>query len=174
MMIDLIERIAAIADEHGLTPAVHPHAGSYIEFADEIDKLLDDTGMPLCLDTGHAAYAGINPEQAIASYASRLAHVHLKDTDPCVLDRVRLEHLDFWQAISAGVFCPLGTGLVKFPHVVCALRDAGYDGYATIEQDRVPGTGAPLDDLDSSIEVVLRAGINHTDNSACKAVDAAR
>lgn len=158
-MIDVIDELGELADQHGLIAAFHPHAGSYVEFADEIDSLLEDTPTALCLDTGHAAYAGINTEEAVTRYASRLVHMHFKDTDPRVLDRVRLEHLDFWQAIQAGVFCPLGAGVVNFPRVASALESAGYTDYATIEQDRVPGTGAPLDDLDGSIQLLTRAGI---------------
>jgi inosose dehydratase len=44
--------------------------------------------------------------------------------------------LDFWQAISAGVFCPIGLGCVRFPALVRALAAHGFDGWATVEQDR--------------------------------------
>ena len=66
----------------------------------------------------------------------------------------------FWtfQAIEAGIFCPLGEGLVDLGAVLEALDAAGFDGYATIEQDRVPGTGAALDDLRQSLAVLDRVG----------------
>ena len=158
VMMEVVRAVSDLAEEHGLRPAFHPHAGSYVEFADEIDRLLEDTEIGLCLDTGHAAYAGIPAEDAIATYASRLVHLHLKDTDPRVLDRVRLEHLGFWQAIEAGVFCPLGQGLVNIRRVAAALEQADYDGFATIEQDRVPGSGTPLADLAESVRVLHAAG----------------
>jgi sugar phosphate isomerase/epimerase len=41
--------------------------------------------------------------------------------------------------------------------VLRALAEAGYSGFATIEQDRVPGSGEPLDDLRASLEVLSRA-----------------
>lgn len=149
--------LGELARQHGLRPAFHPHAGSYVEFADEIDRLLADTELDLCLDTGHAAYAGIVPEAAVAAYGARLAHVHLKDVRPHVLERVRDEGLDFWAAIAAGIFCPLGDGIVDIPSVVDALDSVGYRGHATIEQDRVPGSGSPLEDLRRSVEVVRQA-----------------
>jgi inosose dehydratase len=158
-MVGAIRRTAAIAEDHGLRPAFHPHAGSFVEFEDEIERLLDETDLALCLDTGHAAYAGIAAHRALVAYGDRLAHVHLKDVRADVLARVSREGLDFWAAIAAGVFCPLAQGVVDVPGVLGALRDVGYRGYATIEQDRVAGSGAPLDDLAESLRVLASAGL---------------
>jgi hypothetical protein len=36
------------------------------------------------------------------------------------------------------------------------LREGGYGGFATIEQDRVPGCGEPLLDLRASVEALMR------------------
>ena len=146
-MVDQFDEIAAIARRHGVRPVVHPHVGGYIEFADEIERLVDDTDLDLCLDTGHLAYAGIDPARMIGGTPTDSAHVHFKDIRPDVLARVDAEGLTFWEAIAAGIFCPLGDGVVDIGGVLAALDDVGYHGYATIEQDRVPGSGAPLDDL---------------------------
>jgi inosose dehydratase len=170
-MMDITNEVAELAASFDLLPAFHPHAGSYVEFADEIDRLLDDTEIPLCLDTGHLAYAGMVPSEALTRYASRLVHVHLKDVDPHVVNRARLEGIGFWQAIGASVFCPLGTGAVDLADVARALGDVGYSGYATIEQDRAPGTGAPLADLTASIELLKRAGIGETPDPASAPAD---
>jgi inosose dehydratase len=156
-MLSRVEAAAAIARDHRLRPVFHPHAGSYVEFKDEIERLLEDTDLDLCLDTGHSAYAGMAADRAIDAYASRLRHLHLKDVRPGVLARIGDEGLDFWAAIAAGVFCPMGEGIVSVPAVLAALSGASYDEYATIEQDRVPGSGAPLDDLRRSVEVVRAA-----------------
>jgi inosose dehydratase len=153
-MVGLIDRVAEVAAEHGLEPVVHHHAGSYVEFEDEVDRLLADSSAGLCVDTGHAAYAGIRPEALIARYGARVRHVHLKDVDPA-----RSDGLGFWDAIAAGVFCPLGAGVVDFGAVMRALDAAGYDGYATIEQDRVPGSGAPLEDLAASLAALAAQGV---------------
>jgi inosose dehydratase len=153
-MVDALRRCAAIAEDHGLRPAVHPHAGSHIEFEDEIERLLDESELDLCLDTGHAAYAGIAADRALVAYAPRLAHVHLKDVRAEVVEY----GLGFWDALAAGVFCPLGEGSVDLPAVLRALDEIGYAGFATIEQDRVPGSGSPLDDLAASVRVLSAAG----------------
>jgi inosose dehydratase len=159
LMVKLIKRLAECAREYGLRPAFHPHAGSYIEFADEIGRLLTDTDIGLCLDTGHLTYARIPAYDAISAYGSRTVHVHLKDINPRILDRVSLERVGFWDAIRLGVFCPLGAGLVDFRRVAQGLSQAGYRGFVTIEQDRVPGKGTPLEDLRASLAALHRAGV---------------
>jgi inosose dehydratase len=154
-LIEVAVEIEAIARDHGLAPVFHPHAGGFVEFEDEVDRLLSSTGFDLCFDTAHAAYAGMDPATILRRYGDRLGHLHLKDIRGEVLDRVHDEQLDFWQALEAGIFCPLGEGVVDMRDVNSALSEIGYAGFATIEQDRVPGTGEPLDDLRRSVDYVL-------------------
>jgi inosose dehydratase len=134
-----LDRVAAIARRAGLCPVLHPHAGTYVEFADEIEPLLELAD--LCLDTGHLAYAGIDPAEACRAWRPR--YVHLKD-----LDRSRAGP-DFWASVRAGAFTPLGAGDVDLAAVLREL--AGYDGYAVVEQDRaVDAPGDPVADLRAS------------------------
>ena len=160
-MIERFAEIAAIARRHGVRPVAHPHAGGYVEFADEIERLVADSDLDLCLDTGHLAYAKVDPADAIRRYGHRLGHVHFKDVRPDVLARVDVEGLTFWEAVAADIFCPLGEGVVDLPAVCAALEAVGYTGYATIEQDRVSGTGAPLDDLSRSLAVIDAVRVGH-------------
>jgi inosose dehydratase len=99
----------------------------------------------------------VDPVALIARAAPRIGHVHLKDADGVVLARIREEALHFWAAVEAGVFCPLGAGVVDLDGVLAALVRLGYDGFATIEQDRVRGTGTPLADLRRSADACRRA-----------------
>ena len=156
-MLEQIVALADVARRHGVRPVVHPHVGGYIEFEDEIDQLVADTDLDLCLDTGHLTYARCDPVATIERHAGRLGHVHFKDIQPTVLTRVDEEHLTFWEAIEAGIFCPVGDGMLDIAAVLATLDAIGYDGFATIEQDRVPGSGAPLDDLRKSIAVIEKA-----------------
>jgi inosose dehydratase len=160
-MLDCAHRIAEIATSYDLAPAFHPHAGSFVEFEDEIDRLLADTELGLCFDTGHAALAGIDVTAALQKYRDRLVHMHLKDIDGEVLERARSQKMSFWDALAAGVFCPIGAGVVDFAAVADRLTAAGYEGFATIEQDRVPGTGSPVEDIASSLQVLASAGFEH-------------
>jgi inosose dehydratase len=156
-MLDQIRAIAEVARGIGVHPVVHPHVGGYIEFEDEIERLVADTDLDLCLDTGHLAYARMDPVTMLRRHADRLAHVHFKDIRPDVLARVDSEALTFWQAIEADIFCPIGEGMVDIGEVLATLDDIGYSGFATIEQDRVPGSGEALGELRKSVAVIEAA-----------------
>ena len=158
-LLDTLRRAAERAAARGIRPVVHPHAGGYVEFADEIDRLLDAIPageLGLCLDSGHALYAGDDPAELIRRHARRLEHLHLKDVAAPVLAR----GLGFWDAVAAGVFCPVGDGALELAGVRAALDEAGYAGFATVEQDRRPGSpGRPEDDLRRSVARLRAAGI---------------
>jgi inosose dehydratase len=149
-----VEAVGDLARDAGLEPVLHPHAGTYLETAGEIEAMRTATGLGLCLDTGHLAYAGLDPVR----WAARpdIRHVHLKDLDRGVLDAALARGDGFWQAMAAGVFCPVGAGSVDFAGVLGALRATGYDGWATIEQDRVPGGGDPVADVRRSTAHLAR------------------
>jgi inosose dehydratase len=135
--------IAEIARDHDLRPVVHPHAGTHIEFEDEVEPLLDSA--ELCLDTGHWLYAGHDPVAAYGRWADRIPYLHLKD-----LDRARLAG-DFWASVKAGAFRPLGRGDLDVAALLHALQRSGFSGWAIVEQDREPG-GDPVGDLIASRE----------------------
>lgn len=162
-MVTTIREVAEAASETGVRVVVHPHAGSCIEFADEIDRLLDDLPTDeagLCLDTGHALYAGLDPCRLVGDYAERLEHLHVKDVDPQRHAHAIGHVHDYWTAMTAGTFCPAGEGLLDLESLASALRAAGYTGFATLEQDRRPESpGAPLDDLRRSVRRVRASGV---------------
>lgn len=157
-LLDHLEMVAEIAHEHGLQPVFHPHAGTYVEFDDEIERLVRDTaaiGLGLCVDTGHCAFAGVSASSLLHRFTTRVAHIHLKDVDGDVLQRVRAERMDFWSAVACGVFCPFGAGAADVEDALAAMVDLGYRGYATVEQDRDPNrTKPPTEDLASSVDFV--------------------
>jgi len=162
-IVATVRAIAELAAERGIRPVLHPHAGGFLEFEDEVDALLAAApadALGLCLDTGHALYAGADPVALLARYAGRVEHLHLKDVDPARVAAARRERLDFWAAIAGGVFCPVGDGMLDLGALRAALDAAGYDGLATVEQDRRAGTpGDPATDLRRSLERLRWAGI---------------
>jgi inosose dehydratase len=136
-----ITSVARVASEHDVTPVLHPHVAGYVEFRDEIDRALealDPDLVKLCIDTGHSAYAGIDPVDLFRDYADRVAYLHFKDIDGPKHRQVLEDAIDFDTAMREGVFCPLGEGVVDFRALDAALVDAGYDGWATVEQDHEP------------------------------------
>jgi inosose dehydratase len=131
-------RACEVALSHGLRPVLHHHVGTYIETPEEVAEVLDRTSIGLCLDTGHYVYGGGDPVAALRTFGSRVDYLHLKDVDPRKLDEVRDRKLDFFGAVAAGVFCPLGQGCVRLAEIVEELVRLDFEGWAVVEQDVDP------------------------------------
>ncbi len=146
---DGANRIAkAVKTQTGLRTVFHHHCAGYVETPAEVEafmKATDPELVGLVLDTGHYTFGGGDPLQALRDYRDRIWHVHFKDCEPHVADQSRRERWDYFAAIQHGVFCELGKGSVDFPSVINALRTDGYSGWIVVEQDVLPGMGAPLD-----------------------------
>jgi inosose dehydratase len=137
--------IVDLARQRELDVTFHPHTATFVEFEDEIEWLLEATaseGLRLCLDTGHLMWAAMDPAVMLRRHARVLGHVHLKDLDRDQVELARAEKLGYWEAIEAGAFCSIGAGSVSFAAVAATLKEIGYQGSATIEQDRAPADWA--------------------------------
>ncbi|WP_440058119.1 TIM barrel protein [Pseudomonas fragariae (ex Marin et al. 2024)] len=163
---EMMKNIRAICDvawaEYGIRPVIHPHAGGYIEFADELGRLLkdipDDTA-GLCLDTGHLYYAGMDPVASLRTYSDRLDYIHFKDIDPAVYELVMNERIRFFDACAKGVMCPIGRGVIDYPALYRLILELGYEGYITVEQERDPrNANGSLDDVAASRAFLARTG----------------
>ena len=156
-----VARLAA--DRHGLVACFHPHAGTDVEFEDEIERLAADTDpdlVKLCIDTGHCAYAGVDPVALYRRHADRVAYFHLKDVDRGRLRGALARALSFEQAVAARVFCPLGEGVVDFAALRAALKEHGFAGWATVEQDRLPtDSGTPAAHAAASLAHLREVGL---------------
>jgi inosose dehydratase len=134
----LLGKLAANAPK-GVKVAFHPHAGTWIESPDEVEALtsrLAGTGAGLCLDVGHYLVGGGDPVEAIGRYGELITHVHLKDVDPEVLERMRARELDdFGAAIRDRIFTELGNGALDLDGVLAALDGIGFEGWMMVEQD---------------------------------------
>jgi inosose dehydratase len=149
-----VERAARRANDAGVAAAFHPHTGTYVESPDEVASLLEHTDpevVKLCFDTGHTVVGGGDPVELARTARDRIAHLHLKDVDPRVLDGVRRGEASVDDAWERGLFCPFGEGAVDFGAVLAEL--GGFDGWTVIEQDRV---AVRLDDLESVRDVDAR------------------
>ena len=137
-----IQRIARMGSEdYGLTVAIHPHAAGFMDFEPEVERLLSETDekvLKVCLDTGHARYAGFDPVAFMQRHMGRISYMHFKDIDPRVKASVVEKRTDFYEACGQGIFCTLGQGETNFPAVHAILREAGFEGWCTVEQDCDP------------------------------------
>ena len=162
----MMRHIKAIADlassKYGVRAVIHPHAGGYIEFEDEIRQMLADIPSEtagLCLDTGHLYYAGMDPVQWLRENAGRLDYIHFKDIDQGVFDQVMGERIRFFDACGKGVMCPIGKGVIDYPAIRRLLTEIDYHGYITIEQERDPrNAGGSLGDVQQSLDYLNSVG----------------
>jgi len=150
-----------VAGEHGLTHALHPHWGTLVERDAEVTRIVAESEVALCLDTGHLTLGGTDSARLAAEHPERIAHAHLKDVDTAVAERLRAGELTLVQAVQEGLFRPLGDGDAPVRATVRNLEAAGYAGWYVLEQDVAlatePGEGAgPAADARRSIEF-LRA-----------------
>lgn len=161
-LVEGVRRTAEIAAKHGMRVAFHPHAGTYVEFLDEIDLIVEalaEDGHGLCVDTGHSVYAGVDPVALVERHPSKVAHVHLKDLHADRLAAVTAAEKTFEQGVADGVFCALGAGTVDLDGFGKALRAVGYEGWCTFEQDRVVETiDEALGEARASLEHVRSLG----------------
>jgi inosose dehydratase len=141
-LIDNLHRAAELCRSEGLEPVLHPHAGTYVETADEIARVMDRIDpsiIGLCLDTGHFRFGGADPARSVDDYHELIRHVHVKDCRTSVMADVRREGKGLEEALRRGVFCPLGEGDAGIDAVIEALRAHDYTGWLVIEQDQALG-----------------------------------
>ncbi len=164
-MMEHIKAIAKLAfEQHGVRSVIHPHAGGYIEFEDEIRQLIADIPHELaglCLDTGHLHYSKMDPAQWLREQAHRIDYVHFKDVDAQVYAQVMTEQIAFFDACAKGVMCPIGRGAIDYPQIKRVLEEIDYHGYITIEQERDPRNAyTSLRDVKASLDYLKSIGFN--------------
>ena len=162
-MIANIRAIAELArDRYDVRAVIHPHAGGYIEFEDELDRVAEDVPEEvagLCLDTGHMDYSGMDPIETLRRYAGRTDYIHFKDIDDAKYADVMKRHIRFFDACAEGVMCPIGRGRIDYSGLRELLTEIGYGGYITIEQERDPrNADGVLADLAASRDFLRRTG----------------
>jgi inosose dehydratase len=161
VLFDNLDRIRDVAGERGITATLHPHVGTVVEKAPEVDRVLDGSAIPLCLDTGHLLIGGTDPAELATDVPGRVAHTHLKDVDAALAERVQRAELSYSEAVDQGMYRPLGQGDVDFGAILRALAGAGYAGWYVMEQDTIlhseppPGSG-PVADVRESLDHLTR------------------
>jgi len=158
-----VTEIDALVSDQGLTLALHPHAGTLIETAEQVERAIEAVDVGWCLDTGHLTIGGTDPVDFANRHGDRVVHVHLKDVDAKVAADFRAGRQSLVDATRNGLFLPLGRGDARIAEVMDALALHGYDGWLVLEQDTaITGdeptvTGGPMRDARESI-----AFLHHT------------
>lgn len=124
-----------VEGQFGLKLSFHPHIGTAVEKEVQIDRLLADTEVSLCFDTGHHAFWDQDPIGYMEKVFPRIAYMHLKNVDPAVRARVLSGELSVADSYAAGVMCPLPDGAVDIQGVMRLLAERNFTGPIVVEQD---------------------------------------
>lgn len=143
-----LNKLGEIAANKGIRLTYHHHMGTVVQTAAETDHLMAHTDpalVHLLFDSGHLAYCDEDPLAVLQAHLSRVAHVHLKDIRPAVVQRVRQEHLSFLDGVRAGSFTVPGDGAIDFDPLFEQLAGNGYDGWLLVEAEQDPAVADPLE-----------------------------
>ncbi|MEO3825080.1 TIM barrel protein [Actinomadura sp. B10D3] len=152
-----LDAITERAAARGRLVTLHPHVGTVVERRAEVERVLGGCSVPLCLDTGHLLVGGTDPVWLARFAAARIAHVHLKDVDVALAQRVLDGDVTYTNAVRDGLYRPLGDGDIDIRAIIRTLEGAGYEGWWVMEQDTVlveePAEGGgPYDDVRRSLD----------------------
>jgi inosose dehydratase len=142
-LFESLKKVQEVCAGHDLAVSLHHHYGTVVERDDQLLRFLEGSEMGLCLDTGHLVVGGGDPVEIAGLAGSRVNHVHLKDVNAELAQRLARRELDFREAAKNGAFRPLGEGDVDVGAVVERLEASGYGGWYVLEQDTVVETEPP-------------------------------
>ena len=142
-----LDEVTRRAAGRGRLVTLHPHVGTVVESRADVERVLGGSSVPVWL----------------TRFATRcIAHVHLKDVDAALADRVLNGEVTYTDAVRDGLYRPLGDGDIDIPGIIRTLEDAGYEGWYVMEQDTVlteePAQGGgPYDDVRKSLDFLAGA-----------------
>lgn len=126
---------AAYAESRGVTLALENH-GRFAGRSDQVRDIIKQVGSPALrvnFDTGNFLLVGQDPVEAARELAEWVVLVHLKDIRFADADESGFvfERPD-GQLLTGSV---VGEGLVDLAGVMAVLREAGYDGWLSLEYE---------------------------------------
>lgn len=138
---EIVDGITAACEAmraEGITAALHPHVGGWIETEPEIRAVLDGVAPELLAfgpDTGHMSWAGMDVAKVMRSYSDRIVGVHLKDTFAAGIESAKAEDRNYEEATLPGrIWAEPGTGQVDLTACLQAFP-VGFSGDYMIEVD---------------------------------------
>ena len=136
VIVDGIALCCRTMRDEGVTAALHPHVGGWVETEHELRTVLDAIGdLAFGPDTGHMSWAGMDVPAVLRDYADRIVGVHLKDTFADGIARAKSAGLDYQEATRpGGIWAEPGLGDVDLAACVAAFPP-GFDGDFMIEVD---------------------------------------
>lgn len=122
-LLPAVDAVLATAEDAGITLAVEPEPGMFLDRAARVDELLSRLGRPehlrMTLDLGHLTCNEDDPVAVLRRHRGDVVHVQVDD-----MRRGVHEHLE------------LGTGEVDLPPLLGVLAETGYTGLVGVELPR--------------------------------------
>jgi sugar phosphate isomerase/epimerase len=113
------------AKAHSMKFSIEQHTHCMVPDASSFNRLGDairDPALGYNMDVGWTLLQREYPPLAIHKVKKQLMNLHMRDID----GRMRS-------------FVHIGTGVMDFKHIIDTLKETGFDGYVSIEQDKHPG-----------------------------------
>jgi inosose dehydratase len=140
-------RVTELSDwcaAQGMPLSYHHHMGAVVQYEHELDAFMNHSGIPLCFDAGHLAFAGGNCLRAVDNHHKRITHVHTKDVRMDVVKALDFKTQSFLDAVLLGAFTVPGDGSLDFGAIVKKLAGYGYEGWFVVEAEQDPKPNPPL------------------------------
>jgi sugar phosphate isomerase/epimerase len=170
---DAIHALLPFAEQHGVTLILENHYKDgywdYPEFAQQQDvflDLLDAIGehehFGVNYDPSNAIIAGDDPIELLEAVKDRVVTMHASDRylEGGTLDDLRqmdaAGHQGYADALTHGV---IGEGLNDYDQIFSILKDAGFDGWVSIEDGQDPDQG--MAHLHASVQFLRRTMRQH-------------
>jgi sugar phosphate isomerase/epimerase len=117
-LITSLEKVVPIATSQGIEVTIEHHNNPKAPFrvsSDFDEALAAVPDFRVTYDTGNIHIAGQDSVQGYKNNQDKITHVHFKDLK------------------ASGGVCVPGEGIIDFPNVIKAMKDANYSGYINLE-----------------------------------------
>ena len=144
-------------EKYGVETVFHPHLGTLIETEEEIERMMDFTGLRLCFDIGH--HAAVNGSwqhgdrsaiDFMRKHPEKIAYLHYKNVNGEIRRKVMEGEMTREEATGGDLMCDLLDGIVDYNEVRDLMDEIGFDGIGVIEQD------VPNATTDEAFEIAKR------------------
>lgn len=162
VIAERLGQLADIAATFGVTAALHPHVGSWVENEDEIRQVLTEargSALRFGPDVGHIQWAGGDPAALIRDFRDIVVCTHIKDVHGAHADKAREAGANYATATQTfDVWAEPGRGDVDFDGVFQALG-TDFTGWCVVEVD-VPSLPTPRESSEAALSFLVGNGFS--------------
>src|SRR4051794_34100046 len=150
-IVRTLELIGRTTAAHGVTACLHQHVGTWIETEDEYEWVLSRLGpeeIALGPDSGHLAWAGVDPIEFVRRHSDRVRAAHVKDIRLDVARATRGTAATYKEVVAQGLWAEPGLGDLDLDAFLAALP-ADFAGWIVLEVDK-PSLPTPEESVAAS------------------------